>query len=207
MGYGVDRKSSVKSELRALLPRLKGFANALTGNGQATHSLLKATCKYIVAKAEKEQGHTPFAIWAFTQMHTLWSRREAHRENPREPHSADPRLFLGRGADESASVAFAKFVAQLPPQQRGTLLLVYGEGWSYDETADVFGVPVATVMTRLARSHASLAQTLGEQPGHDYSERPAVAQAPAAQVAISQAVASNVVDARSAGGALRYARA
>jgi DNA-directed RNA polymerase specialized sigma24 family protein len=164
MGYGVDKKSGVKSELRALLPRLKGFATALTGNGQAGHALLKATCKYIAAKADKEQGHTPFALWVFTQMHTLWSRREAQRENPREPQAADHRLFLGRSGDNGpAAAAFARFVSQLPPQQRGTLLLVYGEGWSYDETAEVFGVPVATVMTRLARSHNALAQALGEQ--------------------------------------------
>jgi RNA polymerase sigma-70 factor (ECF subfamily) len=163
MGYGVDKKSGVKSELKALLPRLKGFATALAGNGQASHALLKATCKYIAAKADKEQGHTPFALWVFTQMHTLWSRREAQRENPREAQMADYRLFLGRNGDNgSAAAAFARFVAQLPPQQRGTLLLVYGEGWSYDETAEVFGVPVATVMTRLARSHNALAQALGE---------------------------------------------
>lgn len=163
MGYGVDKKSSVKSELRALLPRLKGFATALTGNGQATHALLKATCKYIAAKAEKEQGHTPFALWAFTQMHTLWSRREAQRENPREATAVDYRLFVGtNGENGAAAAAFARFVAQLPPQQRGTLLLVYGEGWSYDETAEVFGVPVATVMTRLARSHSALEQALGD---------------------------------------------
>jgi DNA-directed RNA polymerase specialized sigma24 family protein len=196
MGYGVDKKSSVKSELRALLPRLKGFATALTGNGQATHALLKATCKYIVTKAEKEQGHTPFAIWAFAQMHTLWSRREAQRENPREPQSADPRLFVGRAVDDGAAVSFARFVTQLPPQQRGTLLLVYGEGWSYDETAEVFGVPVATVMTRLARSHAALAQTLGEQLNHDHAER-----------AVTHAAMAGAAEARPGGGVLRYARA
>jgi RNA polymerase sigma-70 factor (ECF subfamily) len=175
MGYGVDKKSGVKSELRTLLPRLKGFAMSLTGNGQATQALLKATCKYIAAKAEKEQGHTPFALWAFTQMHTLWSRREAQRENPREPQPADPRLFAGRNAESGSAMAFARFVAQLPPQQRGTLLLVYGEGWSYDETAEVFGVPVATVMTRLARSHAALSQAMGDQPVHvDQNDRAAV---------------------------------
>jgi RNA polymerase sigma-70 factor (ECF subfamily) len=165
MGYGVDKKSGVKSELKTLLPRLKGFATALTGNGQASHALLKATCKYIATKADKEQGHTPFPLWAFTQMHTLWSRREAQRENPREPQTADYRLFVGRSAEnDSAASSFARFISQLPPQQRGTLLLVYGEGWSYDETAEVFGVPIATVMTRLARSHAALAQALDNQP-------------------------------------------
>lgn len=175
MGYGVEKKSGVRADLRALLPRLKGFAVSLTGNSQAGHALLKATCKYVAARAEREQGHTPFALWAFTQMHTLWSRREAQRENPREPQAADPRLFAGRNGENSAdAAAFARFIAQLPPQQRGTLLLVYGEGWSYDEVAEAFGVPVATVMTRLARSHAVLAQALGEpsaQPQH--SERAA----------------------------------
>jgi hypothetical protein len=74
--------------------------------------------------------------------------------------AGDPRLFqprsLGQGGHPAQTVRMAKFLAQLPAQQRATLHLVYGERLSYDEVADVFGVPVGKVMARLARCHTAL---------------------------------------------------
>jgi DNA-directed RNA polymerase specialized sigma24 family protein len=46
----------------------------------------------------------------------------------------------------------------LSPQQRGTLHLVYGERLSYDEVAEIFGLPVSAIVSRLAKCHAGLAQ-------------------------------------------------
>ena len=43
-------------------------------------------------------------------------------------------------------------------QQRATLHLVYGERLAYDEVAEIFGLPVAAIVTRLAKCHAVLAQ-------------------------------------------------
>lgn len=43
-------------------------------------------------------------------------------------------------------------IQELPDTQRQTLLLVTMEGFSYDETADITGVPVGTVMSRLSRA-------------------------------------------------------
>ena len=40
----------------------------------------------------------------------------------------------------------------LPDTQRQTLLLVTMEGFSYDETAEITGVPIGTVMSRLSRA-------------------------------------------------------
>src|SRR5437762_3413164 len=48
----------------------------------------------------------------------------------------------------------------LPPDQRTTLMLVTVEGLSYKEAADVVGVPVGTIMSRLARARIALHQHL-----------------------------------------------
>jgi RNA polymerase sigma-70 factor, ECF subfamily len=47
-------------------------------------------------------------------------------------------------------------VEQLPEAQRETVLLVYGEGYTYAEAAAVLAVPVGTVMSRLATGRAAL---------------------------------------------------
>ena len=44
----------------------------------------------------------------------------------------------------------------LPEAQRETLLLVYVEGLTYQEAADVLNVPVGTVMSRLAAARLKL---------------------------------------------------
>ena len=165
MGYVVDQKSQMHSELGLLMPRLKAFAAALTGSEAMSQTLLKAARSHFLSRAAKDRGHTPLALWAFTQMHTLWAGRMKPPRGERSPQ-ADPRLFCpkSRVGDAGGAVRFARLIAQLGPQQRGTLHLVYGERLSYDEVAEIFGVPVATVMTRLARSHAALAETGEREP-------------------------------------------
>jgi RNA polymerase sigma-70 factor (ECF subfamily) len=51
----------------------------------------------------------------------------------------------------------------LPAEQRAVLALVAVEGLSYREAAEVLETPIGTVMSRLARARAALADRLGER--------------------------------------------
>lgn len=159
MGYVVDQKSQINSELGLMMPRLKAFAAALTGSESASQSLGKATRSQILARIAKDRGHTPVALWSFMQMYRIWvNRAKATQDERASP--ADPRLFQprSRANDGGASARFARVLAQLSPQQRATLHLVYGERLSYDEVAEIFSLPVTAVVTRLSKCHAALAQ-------------------------------------------------
>jgi RNA polymerase sigma-70 factor (ECF subfamily) len=71
------------------------------------------------------------------------------------------------GAPEAQAGArdIARALASLGEEQRSTLLLVTLEGLSYRETADVQGVAIGTVMSRLARARAQIKSYLdGERP-------------------------------------------
>ncbi len=58
-----------------------------------------------------------------------------------------------------------KALATLVEEQRSVLLLVMLEGMSYREVADIQGVPIGTVMSRLARARAHVkASLVGERP-------------------------------------------
>ena len=45
----------------------------------------------------------------------------------------------------------------LPEAQRVTVMLVYVEGYPYKEAAEVLGIPIGTVMSRLAAARGRLA--------------------------------------------------
>jgi DNA-directed RNA polymerase specialized sigma24 family protein len=174
MGYVAEHKSQINSELALLMPRLKAFAAALTGTEAHSQTLLNAAKNYTRSKA-RERGHTPLVLWAFTQMHGLWANRMKSSRGERGSQ-ADARLFCPRsraGDGASGAVRFARLLAQLPPEQRGALHLTYGERLSYDEVAEVFGVPVATVVTWLANAYA----VLGEFEGREAQDFPAEAMA------------------------------
>ncbi|WP_425283348.1 RNA polymerase sigma factor [Methyloceanibacter marginalis] len=52
------------------------------------------------------------------------------------------------------------FLGALPPQQRLTLLLVYGEGFEHEDAARILDVSPETIAARLVRISASLADRL-----------------------------------------------
>jgi RNA polymerase sigma-70 factor (ECF subfamily) len=59
---------------------------------------------------------------------------------------------------------------RLPAQQREILLLIGLEEMSYREAAEITGVPIGTVMSRLSRARGTLKDIL-EQRGHTVLRR------------------------------------
>jgi RNA polymerase sigma-70 factor (ECF subfamily) len=57
----------------------------------------------------------------------------------------------------------ASFLGTLPPQQRLTLLLVYGEGFDHIDAGRVLDVPADTIGVRLVRITAAFADRLGSR--------------------------------------------
>ena len=55
-------------------------------------------------------------------------------------------------------------LAQLPQEQRSVILLVGLEGMRYDAVADITGVPVGTVRSRLSRGREALRRLMDVQP-------------------------------------------
>jgi RNA polymerase sigma-70 factor (ECF subfamily) len=55
-----------------------------------------------------------------------------------------------------------RMVSALPEQQRAAILLVYVEGYKYQEAAELLGIPVGTLMSRLARARARVGKRFSE---------------------------------------------
>ena len=107
--------------------------------------------------------------WLFTIMHNIHAntRRRAARspvvaalDNEEISAAAPPTQ------EEGLAVAgLAAALATLPDDQRSVVLLVGLEEFSYAETAEVLGVPIGTVMSRLHRGREKLRQVLVSDSG------------------------------------------
>jgi DNA-directed RNA polymerase specialized sigma24 family protein len=153
----------MRHELIAMLPRLKRFADVLVGEKREGKALLRRALHLMLAEHHRYQRGTPLDRFAFTEIYRLWlGELRDHADPLRQAKSSEEdfdRLFpKDRGADFDAFTA--TFLGQLPPPQRSTLLLVYGEGFDYEDAARVLDSDADTVQSRLIRASASLADRL-----------------------------------------------
>ena len=167
-------------QLIAVLPRLRRFAAGLTRSASEADDLVQAACERALAREHQFQEGTRFDSWMFRIVQTIWIDQLRARDIRKEDGDiAEERL----GTDEpvrrvEARLALSEVrraVSLLPPDQRVTLMLVTVEGLSYKQAADVTGVPVGTIMSRLARARTALQQLLEAGGGERRSVRDAEA--------------------------------
>jgi RNA polymerase sigma-70 factor (ECF subfamily) len=168
-------------QLVAVLPRLRRFARGLTGSAVEADDLVQAACERALARQHQFQEGTRFDSWMFRIVQTIWIDQLRARNVRKEScEIVEERL----GSDEpvrrvEARLALGevrKAVERLPPDQRAALLLVTVDGLSYKEAAEVAGVPIGTIMSRLARARIALQLELQAGAGMRRSTRDAEAQ-------------------------------
>lgn len=107
--------------------------------------------------------------WLFKICKNLWIdevRARAVRTKAAQTHELDPEPAVSGEAIAVAELTLREVeraLEALPPEQRAVLALVAVEGLSYREAAEVLETPIGTVMSRLARARAALADRLGER--------------------------------------------
>ena len=118
------------------------------------------------------KGVEPLA-WLFKVCKNLWIdelRARAVRVKAAQTRELDEEPSISGEEVVHAELglrAVEQALATLPPEQRAVLVLVAVEGLSYREAADVLDTPIGTVMSRLARARAAVAQhfqTQGTEP-------------------------------------------
>ena len=162
---GADAGARFGDQLIAVLPRLRRFARGLARSSAEADDLVQAACERALARAHQFQEGTRFDSWMFRIVQTIWIDQLRSREVRKEDGDvAEERLgsdMPARGIEARVALGEVRQAVQrLPPDQRATLMLVTVEGLSYKEAAEVAGVPVGTIMSRLARARMALQQQL-----------------------------------------------
>ena len=157
-------------QLVAALPRLRRFARGLTGSSAQADDLVQAVCERALSRRHQFEEGSRFDSWVFRMAQTIWiDQLRSARVRREEPELEDDRI----GSDEPVRRVEARLAleevrraaSRLPEDQRAVLMLVAVDGFSYKEAAEIVGVPVGTIMSRLARARAALAALLQQGRG------------------------------------------
>jgi len=164
--------SRSRDAFQSIIARLYKFALLLTVNEELARALLRSTCKGLNLRKDFAGDAREYPIEAARRMYALWSAKLSEDPQIQRRCQPDPRLFSNApNAPLAATANFAKFAASMPSPQRAALYLVYGEGASYDEAADVMALDMLSLMKLLARGHLALSHWLDhrELPEEDES--------------------------------------
>ena len=155
--------SAFRDYVESMIPALRRYARALTRNADIADDLVQDTLVRAL-RSERLFLGGDLRSWLYTILTNL--NRNRRRSLARRPQFAP---LQDTTADASGTEAegrdIARALATLVEDQRSVLLLVMLEGLSYREVAEIQGVPIGTVMSRLARARAHVKAFLeGERP-------------------------------------------
>ncbi len=158
---------SIGQELIALLPNLRRFALSLTRSGATADDLVQITCEKALANQQGYQPGTRLDAWLFRIMRNAWI--DQLRKQKSQGVSVDIDALFDTAGDDGRTLtentlmlkAAQSAMVDLPDDQREVLVLVCVEELTYQEASEVLGIPIGTVMSRLARARKKLAGVLG----------------------------------------------
>jgi RNA polymerase sigma-70 factor (ECF subfamily) len=143
-----------RDSVEATIPALRRYARALTRDADLADDLVQDTLVRAL-RSERLFLGGDLRAWLYTILTNL--DRNRRRSLARRPTllPLDDDGFEASGT-EAEGRDIARGLDTLVDDQRAVLLLVTLEGLSYREIAEVQGVPIGTVMSRLARARAHM---------------------------------------------------
>lgn len=156
------RDADLSADLVTHVGALRRYARALVGNPVDADDMVQECLTRVLAQMRAWREVRDLRAYMFTTLHNVFvdngrRKRSAGLEVPIDdvvgrlstPATQNVRLEVRDMMDA---------LAQLPREQREVVLLVGMEGMSYLEAAEVIGVPIGTVMSRLSRGREALRQ-------------------------------------------------
>ncbi len=140
------------------------LAYRLTGRREDAEDVAQDVCMRLGSAIRGYRGGGKFTTWLYAL--TLNAVRDAARKGAREAGKARAfgvqALIDAEAAPEPETRADALWeaVRLLPPRQRDAVTLVYGEGLSHDEAADILACSAATVSWHVHEARKRLKQIM-----------------------------------------------
>jgi RNA polymerase sigma-70 factor, ECF subfamily len=167
-----SRTPEVREAMLAALPSLRAFALSLAHSPDHADDLVQDAIVRALTNIETFEPGTNMSAWLFTILRNLFYSecRRAKHEVPDPDGSYAGQLRTA--PDQGARCDFQDLrtaLARLSREHREALILVAAEGLSYEDAAQVCGVAIGTIKSRVHRGRVHLAELLGVVDAEDLS--------------------------------------
>jgi len=162
--------NDIGDELIAFLPNMRRFALSLSRAPDVADDLVQQACERALASAASFEPGTRFDAWMFRIIRNLWIDRTRRQKTAGPSEDVYERQDLvgedgQQVADARQALSSVKdALERMPGEQREIIMLVCVDDLSYRDAAEILGVPIGTVMSRLARARKRLAELTGINP-------------------------------------------
>nr|WP_279338678.1 sigma-70 family RNA polymerase sigma factor [Sphingomonas sp. BGYR3] len=167
--------NAFKKELATVIPHLRAFGRSLSGNRDLADDLVQETLMKAWAARQRFQAGTNMRAWTFIILRNLYlsQMRRARFKGEWDDLVADRLLAAPAGQDRYLELDdIQRALLHLPEAQREALILVGAGGFAYEEAAEICGVAVGTIKSRVARGRVALEQLLNDGQLPRRSESP-----------------------------------
>jgi RNA polymerase sigma-70 factor (ECF subfamily) len=154
-----DATQILSQEIAALLPRLRRFGRTLTRHREDADDLVQSAIERALKSAAQWQAGTRVDSWMFRIMQNAWIdelRARERRGQTLVPEEEGEQVGVSTTDAQIDGIAVRKALAQLGEDQRVVVGLVLIEGLPYKEAAEVLGIPIGTLTSRLSRAREAL---------------------------------------------------
>jgi RNA polymerase sigma-70 factor, ECF subfamily len=172
-------RSRFEEEALSHAEHLYRIAVRLTGGRQAAEDLVQETYLRAFRAWRSYRPGTNLAAWLATIMRNanLDELRRQSRRPVQEPLDDDGDYYLYNRLAQAgplpqdevlarlSGTAIVSALAELPPTFREVVVLVDVGDFSYADAAEILGIPIGTVMSRLYRGRRALKRALADGAG------------------------------------------
>lgn len=168
-------ETDLSSQIALFTPRLRAFALSLGNDATDAEDLAQETCLRAIGARDRFVPDTNLKAWLFTILHNLHrNRRRDVAAHPRlvalDELETDADILDGRRGPDVERQALnrarladvIRALRSLPPAFAIPLQLVTVEDLAYAQVAEILGIPIGTVMSRIYRARRLLLRRLAE---------------------------------------------
>jgi len=148
-----------KAQLAQVIPHLRAFGRSLSGSRDLADDLVQETLLKAWAARLRFQAGTNMRAWTFIILRNLYlsQMRRSRFRGEWDDLVADRILAAPASQDKHVELGdMQRALLHLPQPQREALILVGAGGFAYEEAAEICGVAVGTIKSRVARGRVAL---------------------------------------------------
>ena len=158
----------LREQIVDLLPRLRRFARTLARDPHDADDLVQVAVERALAKSEQLRPDSRLSSWMFGILRNAWideTRTRGRRNRIFAPEELGENVGDASSESHTEALTVQDAMERLPEEQRMAIGLVLVEGLSYKEAAEIMGIPIGTLTSRLARGREALQTLLADATG------------------------------------------